>query len=131
MGRWLGACRCDPSQGVGAPKFTEVTFAHVFYGGHMTPMFSDQSYFAPTEKVGQALVDEVVARPGKKDVGGTRDIYNVNMGRIVGVRYDKDSTSSDKRVPTQWITLVVERNNCSSTWRFNEVVTIYPDRERQ
>jgi hypothetical protein len=67
----------------------------------MTPMFSDQSYFAPTEKVGQALVDEVVARPGKKDTDGTRDIYNVNIGRVVGMRYDKDSASSNNLVSNQ------------------------------
>ena len=131
MGRWLGACRCDPSQGFGAPKFTAVTFAHVFYGGHMTPMFSDQSYFAPTEKVGQALVDEVISRAaGKKFPVGSRDVYNVNMGRLVGMRYDKDSASSNNLMPTPWVTMVVERNNCSSSWRFNEVVTLYPDRQR-
>lgn len=102
--------------------------------GYVIPMFLEKSTCATTEKVGQALVDEVIARasPADKKVNatGTRDVYNVNVGRIVGVRYDKDSTSSDKRVPTQWVTLVVERNNCSSTWRFNEVVTIYPDRKQ-
>ena len=128
------ACRCDPNYGFAAPKFTAVTFAHVFYGGHVIPMFSDKSTFAPTEKVGQTLVDEVIARAlpadRKTNADGTRDTYNVNMGRVVGMRYDKASTSSDKREPTPWITLVVERNNCSSTWRANEVVTFYPDRKR-
>ncbi len=126
------ACRCDPNQGFGAPKFTAVTFAHVFQGGHVIPMFSDKSTFASTEKVGQALVDEVIARasPNDKETDGTRDVYHVNMGRVVGMRYDRTSTSSDKRVPTHWITMIVERNNCSSNWRFNEVVSMYPDREQ-
>ncbi len=124
------ACRCDPYQGFGAPKFTAVTFAHVFYGGHMLPMFSDKSYFAPTAKVGQALVDEVIQRATKKSNDRNRDIYNVNMGRVVGMRYDKESTSSDKHTPTQWLTMIVERDNCSSAWRANEVVTLYPDLER-
>lgn len=53
------------------------------------------------------------------------------MGRVVGMRYDKDSASSNNLVPTQWVTIVVERNNCSSSWRFNEVVTMYPDEERK
>lgn len=125
------ACRCDPNRGFGAPKFTAVTFAHVFYGGHMIPMFSDKSYFLPTEKVGQALVDEVMAKLGKRRTDGSRDVYNVNMKRVVGMRYDKESASSDKHVPTEWITLVVERNNCSIFWRFNEVVSIYPDEGRK
>ena len=109
-----------------------MTFAHTFYGGHIVPMFSDQSTFAPTEKVGQALVDEVIAKSGGKSVPDkNRDVYNVNMGRIVGMRYDKNSTSPDKRVPTQWVTMVVERSNCNSLfWRFNEVVSMYPDDER-
>lgn len=94
-----------------------MTFAHVFYGGHVIPMFADQSYFAPTEKAGQALVDEVISKPGYKGAEVSRAIYSVNMGRVVGM-------------PTQWVTMIVERNNCSSTWRFNEVVTMYPDRER-
>jgi hypothetical protein len=100
--------------------------------GHMTPMFSDKSTFASTERVGQSLVDEIIARasPNDKETDGTRDAYNVNMGRVVGMRYDRTSTSSDKRVPTQWITMIVERSNCSSTWRANEVVTLYPDRKR-
>ncbi len=125
------ACRCDPNQGFAAPKFTAVTFAHVFYGGHVTPMFSDKSTFAPTEKVGQSLVDEVVSRAMSKTTKGTRDVYNVDMRRIVGMRYDGASASSYKHVPTQWITMIVERNNCSSTWRANEVVTLYPDMERR
>jgi YD repeat-containing protein len=124
------ACRCDPRQGFSAPTFTAVTFAHVFYGGHLLPMFSDKSHFAPTEKVGQALVDEVVARGGKGNVEGTRHVYNVKMGRIVGTRYDRASMSSDKHVTTEWITMIVEGNNCSSDWRLNEVVTMYPDKER-
>lgn len=125
------ACRCDPNRGFAAPKFTTVTFAHVFGAGHVIPMFSDKSTFASTEKVGQTLVDEVITRATGKTTKDTRDVYSVDMGRIVGMRYDRASTSSDKRVPTQWITMIVERSNCSSIWRANEVVTLYPDKERR
>ncbi len=74
------ACRCDPNQGFAKPKYTAVTFEHVFRGGHIIPMFSDQSYFASTEKVGQALVDEVIARRGTKRIDGTRDVLQRQHG---------------------------------------------------
>lgn len=90
-------------------------------------MFSDQSYFASSEKVGQTLVDEVIARYSRKDTDGSREIYWANLRRIVGKTYDRDSASSEKLVDTQWIRLVVETSNCSSLWRANEVVTLFPD----
>jgi hypothetical protein len=54
-------CRCEPTEGYAKPEFTKKTFAPVFYGGHVIPMFSDQSYFAFGVRTGQALVDQVVA----------------------------------------------------------------------
>jgi hypothetical protein len=51
--------------------------------------------------------------------------YHVYMQRDVG-----KFPTGDPIVPfqaTQWVRLVVERNNCSSRWRFNEVVTIFPE----
>jgi len=121
------ACRCDPNQGYGAPTFTAVTFAHVFYSGHIYPMFTTKSTFSATEKVGQALVDEVVAKATVKSPSGTRTVYWANLQRVVGKTYDADSAFSDKRVDTQWVRLVVETSNCSSSWRANEVVTMHPD----
>jgi hypothetical protein len=122
------ACRCDPNQGFSRPEFTKVTYIHLLWGGHLSPMFSDQSYFAPSEKVGQALVDEVIGRalPSDKRPRGDRDIYEVDLGRIIGLTYDKTSMLPNKFVPTQIVRVIVERNNCSSYWRFNEVVSMYP-----
>jgi hypothetical protein len=91
-------------------------------------MFSDQSYFATTEKVGQALVDEIIGRasPTDKKTVRDRDIYEVDMGRIIGLTYDRSSMLPNKFVPTQIVRVIVERNNCSKYWRFNEVVSMYP-----
>ncbi|XVJ69751.1 MAG: RHS repeat protein [Rhizobacter sp.] len=121
------ACTCDPSNGYSKPKYSGNSFVHVFTGGHTTPMWSDQSYF--TEKVGQALVDEVVAKaatqPGSLRQEGTRHVYRVNMGRDIG----KFPTPQDTITPfqtTRWVRLVVEKNNCAGRWKFNEVVTIFP-----
>jgi YD repeat-containing protein len=122
-------CRCDPNKGFSKPTFTDVTYAHVLWGGHMTPMFSDQSYFAPSETVKQSLVDEVIAKHSRKKTNpnGSREIYWANLQRTVGKTYDRLSTSSEKLVDTQWVRLVVETSNCSSLWRANEVVTLFPD----
>ena len=124
--RW---CECDPNSGYGKPTFTAKTFAHVFYGGHTMAMFSDKSYFDFSTKVGQALVDEVVAREafGRKRRVGARDEYIVPMGRMIGMTRVKNAPGF---VPTDSILLIVERNNCSGPWKFNEVVTIHPIESR-
>ena len=125
-------CRCDPNKGFQNASYTDRTFTHLLSGGHLGPVWPTQCYFFPTEKVGQALVDEIIAKalPTDKQPNRSRVIYNVDMNRPVGMWYDKNSTSLNKFSSTQRITMVIERNNCSSTWRFNEVVTIYPDRKR-
>ena len=120
-------CRCDPNQGYSKASYTDRTFAHLLVGGHLGPVWPTQSYFSTNEKVGQALVDEVIAKQSRKETNGTRDMYWADMNRVVGVTYDNDSASSDKRVATQWVRIVIENSNCSSTWRANEVVTIFPD----
>jgi YD repeat-containing protein len=119
-------CRCDPSGGYSKPTFTARTFAHVFWGGHTTAMFADQSYFAFNTKVGQALVDEVVAKATRVDTQGTRDIYHAPMGRDMGMIQDPVSSGAPF-VSSQWVRLVVEKSNCSSRWDRNEVVTIFPE----
>jgi hypothetical protein len=88
-----------------------------------------KSTFSATEKVGQALVDEVIAKATVKRLSGTRTVYWADLKRIVGKSYDPFSFSSNKRVDTQWVKIVVESSNCSSSWRANEVVTMHPDLE--
>ena len=95
---------------------------------------SSGCYFAPTVKVGQALVDEIIGRALPSDIRprGDRDTYEVDMGRIIGLTYDKGSVLPNKFVPTQIVRVVVERSNCNSVlWRFNEVVTMYPIKEKK
>jgi hypothetical protein len=124
------ACECKPSGGYSRPTFTLVTYAHVLFGGHLSPLFSDKSYFASTEKVGQALVDEVIAKasapPGKIVRDGNMDVYHAPMGRDIGM-VSSDFASSVPFVSTQWVRMVVERSNCAGRWGGNEVVTIFPE----
>lgn len=63
-------CECKPDGGYDRPTFTFVTFAHVLFSGHLSQRFSDKSYFASTERVGQVLVDEVMSR-GRQAAGTT------------------------------------------------------------
>jgi YD repeat-containing protein len=122
------ACTCDPSNGYSKPTFTAKSFAHAFWGGHTMPMFSDQSYFV--EKVGQALVDEVIARasipPGRIEQQGSREVYHAPMSRDIGMAPQSQLPGSPLGT-TRWVRLVVEKNNCAGRWRFNEVVTIFPE----
>jgi YD repeat-containing protein len=123
-------CQCDPKDGYPKPEFTKKTFAHVFYGGHYNfPMFSDQSYFTNGFKPGQALVDQVVSlaatQPGSVQRRGTRDEYSVFFGTNVGVSRDP-ANPNGLMIPAQYVFMVVEKDNCASRWKFNEVVTIYP-----
>jgi YD repeat-containing protein len=122
-------CECDPKYGYSKPTFSAKSFAHTFWGGHNSPMFGDQSYFAFGTKVGQALADQVVTlaatQPGGVRSVGTRDVYIVNFGADVGMVRDPANLSGPL-VPGKYIRMVVERNNCASRWKHNEVVTMYP-----
>jgi hypothetical protein len=122
-------CQCDPGNGYSNPKFTSRTFAHIFFGGHTTPMFSDQSYFAFGNRAGQALVDQVVAlaatQPNSVRRVGNRDVYIVFFGRDIGMARD-ESNLNGPMIPGQYVRMIVEKNNCASRWKYNEIVTIYP-----
>ena len=104
-----------------------MSFAHVLFGGHLSPRFSDKSYFAPTEKVGQALVDEVIAqgeivsRPYER-----RAVVEADLVRPLDpVGYARTKTGTF--LPTNKVRLVYERNHCDTRFRAgNEVVTIHP-----
>jgi YD repeat-containing protein len=124
-------CQCDPGKGYSNPKFTSKTFAHVFWGGHTSPMFADQSYFAYGTRAGQALVDQVVAlsatQPGSLTTNGSRDRYRVFMGGPdVGMVRDP-ANPNGPLIPGKYVFMVVEKNNCAGRWKYNEVVTIYPE----
>jgi hypothetical protein len=122
-------CQCDPNNGYSNPKFTSKTFAHVFFGGHTSPMFSDQSYFAFGTTAGQALVDQVVAlaatQPRSIRPEGDRDVCTVFFGRDIGMARDP-ANPNGPMISGQYVRMVVEKNNCASRWKYNEVVTIYP-----
>jgi hypothetical protein len=118
-------CECKPGQGYPKPTFTLVTFAHVLFSGHLSARFSDKSYFASTEKVGQALVDEVMlkALPIDRTPKGSRMEVVADLRRTVG--YD----ARRGLIGTSYVTVVYEANNCSTSFRGgNEVVTMYPGR---
>jgi YD repeat-containing protein len=120
-------CECKPDGGYDRPTFTMVSFAHVLFSGHLSPRFSGKSYFAPTEKVGQALVDEIMARgePGRsKDP--RRAVVEATLTRPLGpVGYARAANGTF--VPTNRVRLVYEREQCDKRFRSrNEVVTVFP-----
>lgn len=123
------ACQCDPNGGYLKPTLTNGTRAHLLWGGHLGPMFTDQSYF--TVPVDQALVDEVVARAWATGVvpqrEGTTDVYRViDMPRTIGMARSNISTPGFFQT-TSKVRLIVEKSNCGSmSRRDNEIVTIYP-----
>ncbi len=125
MEQMLRACQCDPSGGYSKPTLTAASYAHLLWGGHLGPMFSDQSYF--TVPVNQALVDEVVALstlPGATVVTrGQRKEYSVPMGRAIGMT----RLAGNSFATTSRIKMVVEDNNCAGTRARNEIVTMHPD----
>lgn len=126
--RWARLCECKPEGGYERPTFTAVTFAHVLFSGHLSPSFSDKSYFAPTEAVGQTLVDEVMAHGQEVPSGDpNRVVVAAVLTRPLGsVGYARTSTGAF--VSTNKVRLVYERTHCSSRFRGrNEVVTIYPE----
>jgi len=126
--RWARLCECKPEGGYERPTFTAVSFAHVLFSGHLSPSFSDKSYFAPTEAVGQTLVDEVMAHGQEVPSGDpNRVVVAAVLTRPLGsVGYARTSTGAF--VPTNKVRLVYERTHCSSRFRGrNEVVTIYPE----
>jgi hypothetical protein len=76
----------------------------VLFGGHLSPLFSDKSYFASTEKVGQALVDEVMAQGSEDKVRSTatRVVVTATLGRDVGYA----RTAASGFLPTQRVTVI-------------------------
>lgn len=121
------SCECKPDGGYDRPTFTFVSFAHVLFSGHLSPRFSNKSYFASTEKAGQALVDEVMARgqvvpqPNERRVVVEADLIRP----LNPVGYARTTTGAF--VPTNKVRLVYERNNCSTRFHArNEVVTLHP-----
>jgi hypothetical protein len=119
------ACECKPDGGYTKPTFTGVTFAHLLFGGHLNQQFAGQSYFNSTERVGQALVDEVVRLNDRKNPDeGNRRVYGATLGRAIGFFYDPITKTW---VATNRVRVVTEKDNCTSTFRAgNEVVTMFP-----
>jgi hypothetical protein len=124
--RLINQCKCDPAGGYSKPTLTILSQAHLLAGGHLGPMFSDQSYF--TEPVTQALVDEIVAKHQGQPAqsrSGARDVYYVpDMGRFVG----ESPSGAGMFQLRRDVTMIVERNNCSGNLlrARNEIVTMYP-----
>jgi YD repeat-containing protein len=119
-------CECKPDEGYKKPTYTNVTYFHLLFGGHLSKTFADQSYFAATENVRQALVDEIVSKtPGGPTNSRGRLEYVANLGRLVG--YVTDPTAPTGWRETAIVKMIVEKDNCTSKFRSgNEVVTMYP-----
>jgi hypothetical protein len=121
------ACECKPSGGYSRPTFTLVTYAHVLFGGHLSPLFSDKSYFASTEKVGQALVDEILARGIEvSGPGALRVVIEADLDRPLDpVGYARPTSGGFR--PTTKVRLIYERSHCLfRLWAGNEVVSMFP-----
>jgi YD repeat-containing protein len=115
-------CQCDPAGGYGSPKLTAAAYTHMLIGGHLSPLFSNQSYF--TSAVSQRLVDEVVGKTvALGPTGGAVQVYEADLGYPVGFA----RTVSGVFAPTSRVRLVVNMNNCNGLLRVrNEVITMYP-----
>ena len=122
-------CQCDPSGGYAKPTLTAGAYVHLLRGGHLGPVFSDQSYF--TVPVRQTLVDEVVQRSTMSGAfvdrrNPNRTVYNVPMGRPVGMFNSGLTVSPVTFASTEWVRLVVEVSNCSGRRSRNEIITFFP-----
>lgn len=113
---------CNPNGGYERPWLTPGSYAHLMTGGHLFPMFGNQSYF--TIPVGQSLVDTVVAA-GQPTTEKGKLVYRVVLPGYVGrIPWPFGSGTFAE---TKKITLVVEKENCPpGQYARNEVVTMHP-----
>jgi YD repeat-containing protein len=117
-------CQCNPKDGYSKPTLTPGTYMHLWMGGHMAPMFSNQSYF--TVPVNQVLVDRIIADPGtRKGVSGDRETYRATLSNVAGkIPWPK---GSGVFAETRRVTLIVQRGACTGRSQVpNEIVTFYP-----
>jgi hypothetical protein len=123
--RW---CECQPEGGFDRPTFTRVTYTHLLLGGHLSPRFSDKGYFASTERVGQALVDEIMASsPIVSDSNPHRIVVEATLNRSPDRPMGFARATGGTFVPSNRVRLIFERNQCNTRFHArNEVVTMYP-----
>jgi hypothetical protein len=114
---------CDPNGGYNKPTLAVGSYWHMMKGGHLFPLYSDQSYF--TVRVSQSLVDEVVTRKVSEEKSKGRVIHRAMLTDYAGkMPWPKGSGIF---VETKKVTLVFQDANCQDGEpKRNEVITMYP-----
>ncbi|OYY75423.1 MAG: hypothetical protein B7Y40_00415 [Gammaproteobacteria bacterium 28-57-27] len=117
------ACQCNPNGGYSKPTLTAGSYVHLAMGGHLWPMFSDQSYF--TTPVNQGLVDIAVATAQVKKPGRYSTRYEAQLPYPVGMT--RDPYSVGILSPTHKLRIIVQDNPCVNfPYDKNEILTMYP-----